>query len=75
MLGKVDIAVGRVNRWLSEGFYRITLIPNSTIAILTSGDGCNNIDYADPANPKRVQQINTGVCSGLGRTYSSIKCS
>ena len=69
ILGKVDLIVGGINRWFNPDGYRITLIPNSTIAIITGGGGVDTIDYADPAKPRKVQHINTGVCAASGRTY------
>ena len=48
------------------------LIPNSTVAIVTGGYGVATINYADPANTVKVQQIDTGVLTrgegGSGRT-------
>ena len=75
----LDISDPNNVRWLAKvkmgvctrmSSNRITLIPNSTIAIVTGGDGVATLDYGDPGNTKHVQAIDTEVLtkSGSGRT-------
>ena len=75
----LDISDPNNVRWLAKvkmgvctrmSSNRITLIPNSTIAIVTGGDGVATLDYGDPVNTKQVQAIETEVLtkSGSGRT-------
>ena len=44
-----------------EGGGRITLIPNSSVAIVTGGYGLAILDFSDPPNTKKLKAINTGV--------------
>ena len=61
-LTKVKVAGSR------EFASRITLLPNSTIALVTGSYGVDILDYADPAHTKKVTHIDPGVIDQEART-------
>lgn len=57
--------VNRINRGAKNGYYRVTLLPQSPSMLLEMGFICHPVEYENLTNPAVIEQSAQGIANGI----------